>query len=98
MKYDVIYVTPAGTAFRMKDYERARQTVMEVWENLKPALMEVFDSICEKISEAFGILEDLSLEEVKVSRTHNWHIPRDTSKASQVLNRKPMHPRIRNSI
>ncbi len=64
--------------------EDAKEAVIEAWEAVK----EVFRDVVETIN---------AVEKQKVYRGH-WYVPRNITMNHQVINRKPMHFRVRNHL
>lgn len=103
----VMYVTPSGIVFSKETINKFKQCICDAWERIKAAVTEAIKQVWEAVKNIMGHFRG-SKGLKKFAKTHNkqvldekrkgWHIPKSTIKPSQVWNRKPLYPNIRNRI
>lgn len=68
-----------------KEFEELKEALLQAWRAIKDSVNSIIDALFTKDKKR-------SVEKQK------WHITKDTTKHSQVINRKPMFACIRNNI
>lgn len=103
-KDGVMYVAPNGLAMNKEQFNKIKNTVEDTWNFIK----KVVETIADALKTAVRKLIDLFKKaDVKAMRKQiddkrimhqSWHVPKNTMRNHQVMNRKPMFTHIRNNI
>ncbi len=97
LKENVIYVTPDGNAFKGSVFNKLVDKVSDAWENIKAIIQKAASTLLDAVKKLLGIVDESKTNCQKRNR-RSWKTPWNTTRKSQVMNRRPVFVQIRNHI